>query len=781
MMRATGPPRSRTIRRATLGVLLLSLLWVLAAVAHPSAAEAAEPPGALTANSQGVLEIITVPKLTGARFIVDGRTHSADRQGVVRLKVKSLDKHKISVVDKKISQSDRSLEFVRWYHGTGDKSHLDELSGLTVKRNLRIKAAYRATYKLQYSFVDKARNPIDQTRVSRVEFRSDHGLTVRGNGSGKVTVVGIRPMPSGGTVIAKKVSYTVQRVDVDGSNVVQVNAQRFEPSRKTTVVIPLQLHTLHFSTRDFLFGNPVGQAVWLKYPDGHRFKVPLDANGKATVERLARGSYTVQVDAPGMSFERPLVLSRTQYVDLQHVSRLDIAVAAGAVAAFMLTLYLVRVRGRPAILRSAAFGPSRIWAATQRIPRVKMPTQQLSTQKMAGPGVAEPPAVDEQKVHRAAADTEKVDRKKELAEDDPHSAQRYRTRVRVAPLPDNLRTAALSEVRTLEQISAQNLEASEIRIWLDTILDLPWSTEARDSIDIQGEREVDPAAAGTDNLHTEKVECAPADRKMVDGERVDTAAAELESVDLADAELESTDPADAELESTDPADAELESTDPADAELESTDPADAELESTDPAPAGPHEADTVEALAVLAVASGNQNPRPEIPEQQVLGPVPVQNPEQKRRFGSLALAAIALAALLIGALLFGASRDRGATAQLLPTGTATVSKPTNEPSDESTRTGGEESTIQLKDLPNSARPFQTVRIQGMYHGGANTFLRVQRWEEGKWLAFPLPTKPDQSGQFTTHVEFGQPGRYQLRVLDPDSGVTSKPFVLLIEG
>ena len=36
---------------------------------------------------------------------------------------------------------------------------------------------------------------------------------------------------------------------------------------------------------------------------------------------------------------------------------------------------------------------------------------------------------------------------------------------------------------------------------------------------------------------------------------------------------------------------------------------------------------------------------------------------------------------------------------------------------------------------------------------------MQRWEGGKWLDFPLPTKTDQSGQFTTYVELGQPGRY----------------------
>ena len=86
----------------------------------------------------------------------------------------------------------------------------------------------------------------------------------------------------------------------------------------------------------------------------------------------------------------------------------------------------------------------------------------------------------------------------------------------------------------------------------------------------------------------------------------------------------------------------------------------------------------------------------------------------------------------------------------------------------------------MEDSAVSAKPFQTVRIQGTYRGGADTFLRVQRWEAGKWLAFPLPTKTDQSGQFTAYAELGQPGRYQLRVLDPDSGVTSKPFVLVIE-
>jgi hypothetical protein len=90
-----------------------------------------------------------------------------------------------------------------------------------------------------------------------------------------------------------------------------------------------------------------------------------------------------------------------------------------------------------------------------------------------------------------------------------------------------------------------------------------------------------------------------------------------------------------------------------------------------------------------------------------------------------------------------------------------------------------EETIQLAELAASARPFEAVRIQGTYHGGAKTFLRVQRWERGMWLDFPLPTKTDRSGQFTAYIELGRAGRYWIRVVDPGSAVTSKPFVLVI--
>ena len=79
----------------------------------------------------------------------------------------------------------------------------------------------------------------------------------------------------------------------------------------------------------------------------------------------------------------------------------------------------------------------------------------------------------------------------------------------------------------------------------------------------------------------------------------------------------------------------------------------------------------------------------------------------------------------------------------------------------------------------AAKPFQTVPIHGTYRGATDAFLQVQLWERGKWLALPLPTKTNQRGQFTAYVELGEPGRYRLRVFDPDSGVTSNPSELVI--
>jgi hypothetical protein len=92
----------------------------------------------------------------------------------------------------------------------------------------------------------------------------------------------------------------------------------------------------------------------------------------------------------------------------------------------------------------------------------------------------------------------------------------------------------------------------------------------------------------------------------------------------------------------------------------------------------------------------------------------------------------------------------------------------------------EEEIIQLEDLADSARPFQTVRIQGRYRGGADTFLRVQRWEGASGCHSRYPPRPTSRASSLSMSSLGA-GSLRLRVLDPDSGVTSKPFVIVIKG
>ena len=88
--------------------------------------------------------------------------------------------------------------------------------------------------------------------------------------------------------------------------------------------------------------------------------------------------------------------------------------------------------------------------------------------------------------------------------------------------------------------------------------------------------------------------------------------------------------------------------------------------------------------------------------------------------------------------------------------------------------------IELASSSSTARPFQTVRLQGSYQAAApRTVLRVQHREHGRWLFFPLPTTTDGAGRFTTYVDLGERGRHLLRMVDQQRHVVSAPVTVLI--
>ena len=80
--------------------------------------------------------------------------------------------------------------------------------------------------------------------------------------------------------------------------------------------------------------------------------------------------------------------------------------------------------------------------------------------------------------------------RKELGEGEPEGSEDYRARVDAADVPDAVRAALLREVDKLERSSDQSPETAWIRTWLDTVLELPWSTTTEDNADVAAARAV---------------------------------------------------------------------------------------------------------------------------------------------------------------------------------------------------------------------------------------------------------------------------------------------------
>ncbi|HEX3001390.1 MAG TPA: endopeptidase La, partial [Methanoregula sp.] len=81
--------------------------------------------------------------------------------------------------------------------------------------------------------------------------------------------------------------------------------------------------------------------------------------------------------------------------------------------------------------------------------------------------------------------------REELGEEDgPASDSGYHERIDQSKMPEDVKKKALQEVRKLETGGPQNHESSVIRNWLDLLLDLPWTTDEKKSIDIREARKV---------------------------------------------------------------------------------------------------------------------------------------------------------------------------------------------------------------------------------------------------------------------------------------------------
>jgi hypothetical protein len=273
--------------------------------------------------------IRTIPPVPHARFIIDGKTVMTDSKGRIDVHLPGVRTERyrfhIHPQDKRLGPN-KIAKFARWYgHNT---------------------VTYELNYRMRWSFHNLARQPVSPDLVTAMSLKSRTGVRTPVKQGAPVWLRGSRVVPFSGQLVSKDIDYQVESALVDGTNVVNRAQQRFTPSKTQRLDVRLLFYSLKVKTKDALFGFPVGSAVQLTYPSGRVVRAPLK-DGEVRLPSLPRGTYDLKVVASGISFTRPVSVSRNQEVELKVISYLDIVLAGLALLALAVGLLIVR---RPHLL-----------------------------------------------------------------------------------------------------------------------------------------------------------------------------------------------------------------------------------------------------------------------------------------------------------------------------------------------------------------------------------------------------------------------------------------------
>ncbi|MDP9259249.1 MAG: hypothetical protein M3Q31_22235 [Actinomycetota bacterium] len=297
------------------------------------------PVAAAASDSPAVVNVRTVPAVSGITLTFQGHSYVTDSAGRVQIPrdrgtaIKHM-QAQISVATRQLD-ADTIVRFYRWFQaGTDSIAALD-----TIRR-------------ARWRFVDASGAKVPIARVERLVLRSTTGevkvwYTRLGRPrwllSRRVSLIRRRP-------VIKDVVYAVQRITVLGSDVVNDGQQRFLPEEQRVVPIRLAFFTLTVRGEDALFGSAVGTRARLELPDGSVRNLTL-VHGQAVIPSLPRGSYRVMLSGGLYGITQPLLLSRSQVAVVPVVTYLDALAVGGGLLLLAIGLVLV---GRPYLAKRAA-------------------------------------------------------------------------------------------------------------------------------------------------------------------------------------------------------------------------------------------------------------------------------------------------------------------------------------------------------------------------------------------------------------------------------------------
>jgi hypothetical protein len=292
------------------------------------------------------LVVRSVPALEDLRFVLNGEPFLSDVEGVARIDLTDHGSHELEVEASGLVGDGTRWRFKRW-----EKDHFDPRRTVSTPMEGSLQAGFELTYPLSFRFEDDDGESIDPSRIARMSLRGEDGVLRVYEDGPPSELVGNRLVRRLSGLESLDVAYSLESVEIDGSNVVASGKQRIIPGRGRDWTIHLRLYSARFRVRDYLFGFGLGAGIRLQFPDGSSREFPLTAKHDLEVPALARGLYRVEVRGAGGIAPPTLVsLSRPQEIVLPVISYLDLAVIlfVGAIAVVALLRW-----GRPELFKTA--------------------------------------------------------------------------------------------------------------------------------------------------------------------------------------------------------------------------------------------------------------------------------------------------------------------------------------------------------------------------------------------------------------------------------------------
>ncbi len=283
----------------------------------------------------GILKIHSIPNRAGVVFELDGQRFVSDSNGDVEIAVArwSTDlRSRITILDD--HHSDGSIStFIGWQQWRSPHSKL-------------VYATFRISEPITFSFVDMSGTVVDNSMIGSLILKSKAGdiVTISGKDLPGATLPTSTVISTPAGLSVRSTEYMVDQVFIGGANVVHRAQQRntFEKSRHWT--ISLLFYGVTFRATDAFFGSPIGKSISIQSADGSRQYLALDQNGEVVIPRLPRGEFSVSVMGGGYAPPRPIMVSRSQVVDMKVISKLDVLILLSVIGSAVLGLILI---GRP--------------------------------------------------------------------------------------------------------------------------------------------------------------------------------------------------------------------------------------------------------------------------------------------------------------------------------------------------------------------------------------------------------------------------------------------------